>query len=91
MTKNLVNLLGLFHPCLPVIYGIMISHYKDTYKPTSIMECHKSFERCSGVVKRIQKTKRLFIFVKLRSFADFWASNPSRGFSSLPRPMTGNI
>ena len=24
------------------------------------MECHKRFERCSGVVKRIQKTKRLF-------------------------------
>ena len=68
----------------------MISHYKDTYKPTSTMECHKSFERCSGVVERIQKTKRLFNFVKLRSFTDFGASNPSRGFSTLPRPMKGN-
>ena len=27
--------------------GIIISQYKDPYKPISIMECHKGFERCS--------------------------------------------
>ena len=27
--------------------GTIISHYKDPYQTTSIMECHKGFERCS--------------------------------------------
>ena len=35
---------------LPSYMGIMISQYKDPYKPTSIMECHKGFERCSHVL-----------------------------------------
>ena len=25
-----------------------ISHYKDPYKPTSTMECHQRFDRCSS-------------------------------------------
>ena len=29
--------------------GILICQYKDPYKPVSIMECHKGFERCSSV------------------------------------------
>ena len=28
--------------------GILICQYKDPYKPISIMECHKGFERCSS-------------------------------------------
>ena len=28
-------------------YIIIISHYKDPYKPISIMECQQGFERCS--------------------------------------------
>ena len=28
----------------------IIRHYKDPYKPTSIMECHKGFEHCSSRV-----------------------------------------
>ncbi len=35
--------------CLSLIIwfqvGITIHHYKDPYQPTSIMECHKGFER----------------------------------------------
>ena len=27
--------------------GIITSHYKDPYKPISIMDCHKGFKRCS--------------------------------------------
>ena len=56
ITKNLV----ICRDYTNQLYRIMISRYKDTCKPTSIMECHKRFGRCSGVVKRIQKTKRLF-------------------------------
>ena len=32
---------------LPSFIGIIIIHYKDPYKPISIMECHKGFECCS--------------------------------------------
>ena len=32
---------------LPSYIGIIISHYKDPYQPTSIMECQQGFERCS--------------------------------------------
>ena len=33
---------------LPSFIGIIFNHYyKDPYEPISIMECHKSFERCS--------------------------------------------
>lgn len=31
----------------PNYLGIIISTYKDPYKPISIIECHISFERCS--------------------------------------------
>ena len=31
---------------LPNYMGIIISQYKDPYKPISIMEGHKGFERC---------------------------------------------
>ena len=34
---------------LPSYIGIILSHYKDPYYPTSIMECQQGFERCSGV------------------------------------------
>ena len=29
---------------LPKYMGIITSHYKDPYQPTSRMECHKGFE-----------------------------------------------
>ena len=29
--------------------GVIRSHYKDPYKPISIMKCHEGFERCSNV------------------------------------------
>ena len=32
--------IGLYYP------GIVESQCKDPYKPISIMECHKGFERC---------------------------------------------
>ena len=32
---------------LPSYIGIIISHYKDPYQPTSRMECQQGFERCS--------------------------------------------
>ena len=32
---------------LPSYIGTIISHYKDPYQPTSIMECQQGFERCS--------------------------------------------
>ena len=33
---------------LPNYIWIIISQYKDAYKPISTMECHKGFERCSS-------------------------------------------
>ena len=30
--------------------GIIISHDKDRYEPTSIMECHKGFDHCAHVI-----------------------------------------
>ena len=30
-----------------IIYDYFISHCKDPYQPTSIMECQQGFERCS--------------------------------------------
>ncbi len=35
---------------LPNYMGIIISQYKNPYKPISIMECHKDFEHCSPVI-----------------------------------------
>ena len=44
-------------PCLLAVYrgiilpsymGIITSHCKDSYQPSSIMECQQGFERCSG-------------------------------------------
>ena len=32
---------------LPSYIGIILSHYKDPYQPTSIMECQQGFECCS--------------------------------------------
>ena len=32
---------------LPSYVGIIIVHYEDPYSPTSMMEGHKGFERCS--------------------------------------------
>ena len=37
---------------LPSI-GIIISHYKDPYYPTSTIECHKDFDHCSHVKTRL--------------------------------------
>ena len=34
---------------LPSYIGVIISHYKDPYQLTSIMECQQGFERCSTV------------------------------------------
>ena len=34
---------------LPKYMGIIISQYKDPYKPNSIVECPSGFERCSHV------------------------------------------
>ena len=46
VTKTLVIccILGII---LANYIGIIISHYKDPYQQTSIIECHKGFERCS--------------------------------------------
>ena len=33
---------------LPSPIGIIINHYKDPYKPISIMECQQGSERCSN-------------------------------------------
>ena len=30
------------------LYKVYNSHYRDPYKPTSIMECNKGFDHCSG-------------------------------------------
>ena len=49
MTKTIVIFavhIGDVH-CTGIL-GIVISHHKDPYKPTSTMECHKSFEGCSS-------------------------------------------
>ena len=35
---------------LPNNMEILISQYKDPYKPISIMKCHQGFERCSDHV-----------------------------------------
>ena len=47
---------------LPRYIGIIISQYKDPYKSTSIMECHKGFERCSGDMFG-EWTHRTFVLV----------------------------
>ena len=39
--------LGHVRVLLPSYIGIIISQYKDPYKPISKMECHKGFEHCS--------------------------------------------
>ena len=44
--KTLVGYL-IWWIILPNYMGIIISQYEDPYKPISIMECHKGFERCS--------------------------------------------
>ena len=37
--------------------GILVSHYKDPYQPSSTMGCHKGFERCSIVLRLFQHTE----------------------------------
>ena len=48
MNKTLI-VQGIWGIILPRYIGIIISQYKDPYRPTSIMECQQGFERCSIV------------------------------------------
>ena len=48
VTKTLVNCC-IEGTILPSYMGIVISHSKDPFQTTSIMECQQGFERCSSV------------------------------------------
>ena len=52
--------------------GIVVGHYKDPYEPTSIMQCHKGFERCSFVSSKWTE----FFFAGSGSFCrkGFWVN-----------------
>ena len=48
--------LGLFIACSYIgdyipshMESIVNNHWKDSYEPTGIMECHQGFELCSGL------------------------------------------
>lgn len=48
--QNLRYWLYIGDEILPGFIEIIISQYKDPFKTTSRMECHKRFERCSFLV-----------------------------------------
>ena len=72
VTKTLVNCCigGII---LPSYMGIVISHYKDPYWTTSIMECQQGFERCSD--GRFNHQLVVFLDVSLKLSRVFELSN----------------
>ena len=39
--------IGLYSQLYEDLMGIIVRQYKDPYKPISMMECHRGFERSS--------------------------------------------
>ena len=64
--------------------GIIVNQYKDPYKPISIMECHKGFERCSNGYKALWD--RQFMMAKQSTFdlLRFPPKHTKRGIFSNP-------
>ncbi len=54
---------------LIVLLGIIISHYKDPYEPSSMKGWHKGFEGCSdgdGSVEKVNGFERWIVFSKVQ-------------------------